>query len=478
MQSETHMLEDLRIRMLDIDEGLFLRSFGAYRFNSRANSALPYNEAGYVKADKAFSFNSFDNLFVPEKETRKPRCCFKRLLYNNVNCRFDIGVQLTMSNLDSLWEDSLDTLLDVNQRLLYEEILKIHSYKSSPRLREFGKFLPSLYLYATTKKPKVNVSTKLRQLVKPGNLMTIIECHEQELPKDALQKWREFSTHKSEDCEEITVPELKDWGLSLFHLQNAILNSPQAKVWIILKKSGYRKDKLRNLRIYLLKIHEDRECFKRVLKFLGNEDINQVLLQDYLEKSLKVFNKQWWYGVNNRQLIKTLGDIDLFINNSEREEIISCYSDLENRNKITRGVDRLLEKDKIFIVHGHDDKTKLELKNYIQNNLKLGEPVILAEQPSKGMTIIEKFEEYSQNVRYVFILLTPDDTYDGSERARQNVILELGFFLGALGRKSGRIILLYKGVLDIPSDLSGVIYIKIDGGINAAGEEIRKELYL
>ena len=56
------------------------------------------------------------------------------------------------------------------------------------------------------------------------------------------------------------------------------------------------------------------------------------------------------------------------------------------------------------------------------------------------------------------------------------MILELGFFLGKLQRQSGKVILLYKGSLDIPSDISGIIYIDISSGINAAGEQIRKEI--
>ena len=134
------------------------------------------------------------------------------------------------------------------------------------------------------------------------------------------------------------------------------------------------------------------------------------------------------------------------------------------------------KKMKIFIVHGHDDSTKLELKNYIQNTLKLGEPIILAEKATAGLTIIEKFEKYASGCDLVFVLLTPDDVYGTEKRARQNVILEMGYFLGKLGRKSGRVILLYKGNLDIPSDISGLIYIKIDSGIAAAGEEIRREI--
>lgn len=136
-----------------------------------------------------------------------------------------------------------------------------------------------------------------------------------------------------------------------------------------------------------------------------------------------------------------------------------------------------------FIVHGQDEATKLAVKNYLQNTLKLPEPIILHEQPNLGRTIIEKFEDYAAQSQLAFVLLTPDDKgaavsapNDEKRRARQNVVFELGFFLGILGRKSGRVFLLHKGPLELPSDLSGVIYIDIANGIDGAGEAIRKEL--
>jgi CheY-like chemotaxis protein len=136
-----------------------------------------------------------------------------------------------------------------------------------------------------------------------------------------------------------------------------------------------------------------------------------------------------------------------------------------------------------FIVHGHDTAEKLALKNYLQNTLGFAEPIILHEQPNLGRTIIEKLEDYARVTDVAFILLTPDDkmsngkgTNDAKRRARQNVIFELGYFLGIFGRLSGRVLLLHKGHLDLPSDLSGVIYIDISNGVDAAGENIRKEL--
>jgi len=145
---------------------------------------------------------------------------------------------------------------------------------------------------------------------------------------------------------------------------------------------------------------------------------------------------------------------------------------------------RTKKKPKMFIVHGHDHQALYEVKNYIQNTLKLGEPIILREQPSLGRTIIEKFEDESKNIDLVFVLLTPDDKISPEKssdpvkrRARQNVIFELGFFHSKLQRKSGKVLLLHKGQLELPSDIAGLIYIDISNGVEAAGEEIRREMY-
>lgn len=131
-----------------------------------------------------------------------------------------------------------------------------------------------------------------------------------------------------------------------------------------------------------------------------------------------------------------------------------------------------------FIVHGHDHAAKLELKDFLQNSLQLPEPIILSERPDLGRTLIEKLEAESAEVDLAFVLLTPDDCAHGQEgppnpRARQNVILELGFFLGLFRRRAGRVFLLYKGALELPSDLDGVIYINVDQGVASAGEKIR-----
>jgi predicted nucleotide-binding protein len=135
-----------------------------------------------------------------------------------------------------------------------------------------------------------------------------------------------------------------------------------------------------------------------------------------------------------------------------------------------------------FIVHGHDETAALQLKDYVQNVLRWQEPIILRQQPNSGKTIIEKFEEFATRVDCAFVLLTPDDemkaegTDEAKRRSRQNVIFELGFFYRHFERQSGRVIVLYRGKTELPSDIQGIIWIDIGGGIEAAGEAIRKEV--
>lgn len=120
---------------------------------------------------------------------------------------------------------------------------------------------------------------------------------------------------------------------------------------------------------------------------------------------------------------------------------------------------------KVFIVHGHDDGTKEAVARFIQ---KLGlQPTILSERPNEGKTIIEKFESSTEDVGYAVVLLTPDDIgypmnkpEEKRPRARQNVILELGYFVAKLGRS--RVCALYKGDVEIPSDYLGVLYLPLD----------------
>ena len=131
---------------------------------------------------------------------------------------------------------------------------------------------------------------------------------------------------------------------------------------------------------------------------------------------------------------------------------------------------------KVFIVHGHDSASLVDLKNMIEGFGLI--PVVLKDQGSLGMTIVEKFERYASTCHSAVSLLTPDDKQaselpaDERFRARQNVIFETGWFIGSLGRRY--VTLLHKGKVELPLDLLGVIYLPFNGTISVVQPDLRR----
>lgn len=116
---------------------------------------------------------------------------------------------------------------------------------------------------------------------------------------------------------------------------------------------------------------------------------------------------------------------------------------------------------KVFIVHGRDSGPKYEIAEFLR---RIGlEPIILHDRPNRGRTLISKFREEADGVGFAVVLMTPDDCgglKNGPKkaRARQNVVFELGFFIGKLGAE--RVCALVEGDLEKPSDFDAVVYIE------------------
>ena len=132
---------------------------------------------------------------------------------------------------------------------------------------------------------------------------------------------------------------------------------------------------------------------------------------------------------------------------------------------VSSSVDNELESRKVFVVHGHDNEMKEAVARFLER-IDF-EPIILHEQANVGDTIIEKFERNS-DVCYAVVLLSPDDVgaarnkpAELQPRARQNVVFELGYFIGRLSR--ARVCPLVRGPLESPSDIHGVAYVPFDG---------------
>ena len=123
--------------------------------------------------------------------------------------------------------------------------------------------------------------------------------------------------------------------------------------------------------------------------------------------------------------------------------------------------------DKVFISYGHDEEAKITVAKFVENlGLKV---TVLDEQPSNDLTVIENLEKYADDTGFAIALLTPDDVgalkdeadQQLNPRANQNVIFELGYFIGKLN--PNQVCLLYKGEVELPSGIPDVVYVPMDG---------------
>lgn len=168
----------------------------------------------------------------------------------------------------------------------------------------------------------------------------------------------------------------------------------------------------------------------------------------------------------------------------ERVDLIECSVEVAELKAVNQPKELSQE---IFIVHGHNEEMKQTVARIVS---KLGlKPIILHEQPNGGKTIIEKFESNAKSISFAIILLSADDLAAScrdlngvnnedvrqhlENRARQNVVFEMGYFVGKLGR-SNVFLLLQDGVAK-PGDLDGIVYTAYDAA-HAWRFELVKEL--
>jgi len=155
----------------------------------------------------------------------------------------------------------------------------------------------------------------------------------------------------------------------------------------------------------------------------------------------------------------------------------ALYEDLDFTSQVLYNAPSA-QTNNVFVVHGHDEEMKQAGARTLS---RLGlQPIILHEQPNQGKTLIEKFER-SADVQFAVILLSPDDmgyvktasSESAQARPRQNVILELGYFVGKLTRE--RVFALKReGDLELPNDIAGLVYTPYDAAGHWRFELVRE----
>jgi len=200
--------------------------------------------------------------------------------------------------------------------------------------------------------------------------------------------------------------------------------------------------------------------------------INRAMSGDAVsEDLLKRSFERWWPDLESK-LNSVVSKVSATDPLEEKVGEVSSrglsIADSELLEKLVRRISSLpahsqrRERDAVFLVHGRNHGQKDLVARFLE---RIGASVVvLHEVANEGRTIIEKFELHA-HVNYAVVLMSADDVGGAehavlSTRARQNVLLELGFFIGKLGRK--RLSVLYETGVELPSDMAGVLYIPFD----------------
>lgn len=235
-----------------------------------------------------------------------------------------------------------------------------------------------------------------------------------------------------------------------------------------------RIDKGRQLHGRQVNTGEEAEAFNK--EYEKWDDYNGTLLDSLFTNDSLVTEYNWSVSMGLIAYDETMGHkyrrnlehlskkIDQLESIFERIELIPLAPGVATSQQ-ARSASPSTPSDRVFIVHGHDAAGLEMVARFIE---RVGlSPVVLHEQPSGGRTVIEKLEHHA-DVGFAVILLTPDDegkakgNAELKPRARQNVVLELGYFVGHLGRH--RVCALHRGPIELPSDILGVVYVAFDEG--------------
>ena len=225
-------------------------------------------------------------------------------------------------------------------------------------------------------------------------------------------------------------------------------------------------------RIVIPFLKEERVCFSK--QFFPASEIRSIVIVES-ELTVKAYRADLQKKYPNSSLLWTspfiFNEDESSVRNISDRVFKECKSQLQEITSKSEAPtpnkpQTPMDKSKVFIVHGHDDAAKEAVARFVE---KIGfEAIILHEQASSGNTIIEKIEEYT-NVGFGIVLYTPCDVgaLQGQEkddlkpRARQNVVFEHGYLIGKIGREN--VCALVKGNIETPNDISGVVYIKMEG---------------
>ena len=311
------------------NDSSFLRSFGMFGQRRNPTGDILYQEKKYAKANRGVRIAD-QNLILRYKRVRmKPDCVFRRVFFDDYSARFDIGLKQTEWRLTAL------TIRDIMDRI--ETVLKYTvqvNDDTEQQIVNIGKELASKFLYATTKEPG-----KKWEMVNPYWIVSA--CPSIIIEAEHSQMSREWFGEKKCIFHAVQIPE--QWGLYLFHY----VHRNGMPVWIIVKNDDFQKDKLRALRIYLLKLHQEREAlkvFRNLVAAHGNSKgiLDLLEIEKYLKIVTSTFSRKKRDGVEQQPIIDAVRNADIVAYGVESQMLLEYLE--QHLSYLKKRCEKVMEK--------------------------------------------------------------------------------------------------------------------------------------
>lgn len=275
----------------------FLRSFGQSKEKDIPISVVE-DERKYAMANKGVRVQERQNYIVHNGMVIKPAIVFRRIFYNSCAARVDIGMRI--KNIEHPCPD-LQYLLDTVTALLSCMVYTKEKAESAKEIMRIGNDLAREYLFATTVTPHLNWDKVQEEWVVSNRPTAVIECNEEELSTFALNQLIDYSFLKKVE----SFP--NEWNIRLYYC-SYFDNIP---CWLIVKQNDVPKDKLRALKIYLLRLHQERETLRVVSDLLANcsdpmNQLNVIKVEEYLDKFTSVYSRGSRDEIEQREILSAI----------------------------------------------------------------------------------------------------------------------------------------------------------------------------
>ena len=437
IHADTYRIDMINAERFDFGNG-FLRSFGSIGRRHSLGFYISPDERVFANADNGIhlSFQDEENI---GRSSVYFDCAFRRAFFGPFSVRFDVGLANRFTSysgfnaygVEQLIHDALNLKFYANTKRANRDT----RYDDNPvSAHDFGSVLKKEYTYATTAHPNENLqrinknwlSNRTPAVVLQGNSSNFKSIH------DFTQK----------GFRKIQIPE--EWNIQLLYKEL----SSRIPVWVIISDSNANKERLRALRIWLLKWHQEKQTFLGVISFIGafcktnGQVIDDSMVAQCLCDLLKTLGKQKQDGFSAYEIAHSIMGIERQIDISTEDYFLTYVknspltSHFYNRSKIVmknafpfKNIDLKPWKPIAFISYtGSSDAHISWVKSYAKELERRGLTTILDQNNLPyGVRIPEFMEKAISICDVVFVICTPEykekaDVREGGVGYETNII--------------------------------------------------------